>query len=99
MEGSGTGGLESIISFDWISIKRDNGKSNEKIRKKTEMKRGHLVIHKTNSLQKPTHLDLPGNPQVKGAPESGVMRSTLPGSDAALASRCLISRVIRSLWK
>lgn len=56
-----------------------------------EMKRTHQIIHKTSSLQNPTHLDLPGSPQVKCAPEPGVMRSPLPGSDAALASRCLIS--------
>lgn len=93
--------MESIISSDWISVKRDNGKGNEENQKEEdrEMKRGYQVIHKTNSLQKPTHLDLPGNPLVKGAPESGVMRSPLPGADAALASRCLMSRAMRSLWK
>ena len=54
---------------------------------------------KWSRLQKATHLDIPGNPQVKGAPEPGVLRSPLPGSDAALESRCLISRIMRGLWK
>lgn len=84
--------LKSTISFEWISVKCDNGKINAK---KNRKKKGE----KWSSLQKATYLDIPGNPQVKGAPEPGVMRSPLPGSDAALQSRCLISRILKGLWK
>lgn len=84
--------LKNTISFEWISVKCDNGKINAK---KNRKKKGE----KWSSLQKATYLDIPGNPQVKGAPEPGVMRSPLPGSDAALQSRCLISRILKGLWK
>lgn len=46
--------------------------------RRIKMGRGQL-IHKMSCLQKPAYLDIPANPQVKGAPEPGAMRRPLAG--------------------
>lgn len=75
------------------------GRVMKKIRKEEdrEMKRGQVYSQNEQLSQSP-HLDLPETlwlkvPRVRGWWE------VLPGADAALASRCLMSRVDRSLGK